>query len=258
VNDKKIPSEELDNYKKLIVTIEQAAESRQKKDMEKMKREQLDRDEKMLHLEAEQKQLIQRLSALDEEKAKLNYEKIKEFKDHEWENAAKLNFLNDQLLKMRNESVKNPQLDKVLYNYNKELFNQNINTDNILQKQLLNENLKTLSLDQLIQNENNQMDPKQLLNEKLNLLHNYAWEQQQQRTYVLIDPIIEDMAEEKIIPSHHEEMSFELNDDAFIVNGKKQPAEVHVRFKKNYLTKDGDYFKFSRKNGSTSTTIHLN
>ena len=60
----------------------------------------------------------------------------------------------------------------------------------------------------------------------MNPLRNYALEQQQQRTYVLIDPIIEDMAEEKIIPPHQEEMSFELNDDAFIVNGKKQSAEV--------------------------------
>ena len=92
----------------------------------------------------------------------------------------------------------------------------------------------------------------------MNLPHKSASEQQQQRTYILIDPIIEDMVEEKIIPPHQEEMSFELNDDTFIVNGKKQSAEVLDRFKKKYLKKDGDYFKFTRKNGSTSTTIHLN
>ena len=125
VNDKKIPVEEMDDYKKLIVAIEQAVEFRQKKDMEKMKKDRLEQAEKMMHLEAEQQMLMQRLNALDEEKAKLNYENIKGFKDHEWENAAKLNLLNDQLLKMRHENVKNPQLDELLYNYNKELLNQN-------------------------------------------------------------------------------------------------------------------------------------
>ena len=258
VNDKKIPAGEMDRYKKLIAAMEQAIAIRQKKDMEKMKKDQQEQSAKMMQLDAERLQLIQKLGALDNEKAKLNYENRKEFKDHEWENAAKLNLFNEQLLKMHRENLSEELFNESNSN-NDELLQQkiNLNVDNILQKQLLNEKLQTLQLDQMLQNEHNQVFQKQLLNEKMNLLQNYSWEPQQ-RTYSLIDPIIADMVKEKIIPPHQEEMSFELNDHSFIVNGKKQPAEVHDIFEKKYLKKEGDYFKVTRKNGNTSTTIHLN
>src|SRR5436190_11794211 len=222
VNDKKIPAGEMDRYKKLIAAMEQAVAIRQKKDMEKMTKDQQEQSAKMMQLDAERLQLIQKLGALDNEKAKLNFENRKEFKDHEWENAAKLNLFNEQLLKMHREKLSDELFNESNSN-NEELLQQkiNLNVDNILQKQLLNEKLQTLQLDQKLQNKNNQVFQKQLLNEKLNLLHNDAWEQQQQRTYSLTDPIIQDIVEEKIIPQHQEEMSFELNDRSFIVNGKK-------------------------------------
>jgi hypothetical protein len=237
----------------------------------------------MVKLDAERMQLMQKLNALDEERAKLNHEYMKKLNDHEWENAAEMNLHYDDLLKLRSESLNDP-----FFNYPLEL---DMNTDNILQKQLLNErlnklhadqliqnennevllkqllneNFNTLKVDQLIQNENNQVLQKQLyndqvlekqlLNEKMNLLQDYQWEQQQPRTNNAIEPIIEDLLEEKII-STQQELTFELNADKFVVNGKKQPAEVHNRYKEKYLKKNGDYYKYSRKNGSTSTTIH--
>lgn len=258
VDDEKIPAAEMDKYKKLIVAMEQASELRQKKDIEKMKKEQLAQSEKMMKLEAERMQLMQKLNALDEERAKLNLENMKAFKDHEWENAGEINLLTDQMVKLRNEKVQDQLLQKkLLYNHH-ELLKQKLVDDNILQKQLLNESLENFKSDQLVQNEKNQIFQKQLLNEKMNLLQNYEWEQQHQHTNRLIKPIIEDMVEEKIIAPQQDEISFELNDDRFVVNGKKQPAEVRDRFKKKYLKKKGDYFKFSKKNGNTSTTIHLN
>src|SRR4029077_10361580 len=109
---------------------------------------------------------------------------------------------------------------------------------------LFNENLKDANdnyLDKPLRDNFDQQHQTELLNEKLGLLKNSALEQQQYHTYILIDPIIQDMVEQKIIPEHQEELSFELNNNSLIVNGKKQPAEIHERFKNKYIKKNGDY-----------------
>src|SRR5438552_9688521 len=144
---------------------------------------------------------------------------------------------------MRNETLTEQDLTKQLLS-----LKQNQILENNVQQKLFHE--------KLMQNELDEKYQKELFNEKFDTFKEEAFEKQQQRTYILIDPIIEDMVEQKIILPHPEDVSFELNNKTFIVNGKKQPAEVHERFKKKYLRKDEDYFKFSRKNGST--TIHLN
>jgi bla regulator protein blaR1 len=267
VNDKKIPAGEMDDYKEIIFDMEQAVELRQKKDMEKMKKAHEEQSEKIMKLDTERMLLLQKLKSLDEERAKLNYESAKEFNDHEWENAAKSNLLYDKLLKLRSESL------------NDQFFNhqpgQDMNVDDFFKNQLLNESFEKFKAEQFLQNENNlelqkqlfnnealqkqffndQSLKKQLLNEKMNLLQDYQWDLQQKQTYQAIEPIIEDMLGDMIITSQ-QELTFELNADKFVVNGKKQPAEVHNRYKEKYLKKNGDYFKYSRKNGSTSTTIH--
>jgi len=74
----------------------------------------------------------------------------------------------------------------------------------------------------------------------------------------LVDPIIQDMMMQNVIPEGQNDLSFELTGKMFTVNGKKQPAEVHERFKAKYLKKDGDYFKFSKKDGHTSISINTN
>jgi len=137
----------------------------------------------------------------------------------------------------------------------KKLYDQKLNEFNDLQKKLildhqsaeLNDLQKNLILDHQYQ---------ELLNDKMTTL-NGSMEQRQLRTYVLIQPIIEDLAAEQIISKDQEDISFELTNTSLTVNGKKQPSAVHERFKKKYLKKDSDLFKFSRKNGNTSTTINL-
>jgi bla regulator protein BlaR1 len=210
VNDEEIPAEELGNYEKLIASIEYNVELRQRKDMDKMKKDQAEQSEKMMQLEAERRELMKKLNAIDAEQAKMNHEKAQKFNDHEWEDAAKLNLLNEKLLKMRNEDLQLLSLK------------QNLNLENDFQQKLFNE--------KIMQNELDEKYQKELLNEKLSMLHNEGPEQQQQRTYILIDPIIEDLAEEKIIPPHQEDVSFELNNKTLIVNGKKQSADVLERF----------------------------
>jgi hypothetical protein len=285
VNDKKIPPEEINKYEKLITAIEQAAEYRQKEDMIKMKMAQVEQNKKMKELDAERNELMERLSALDAERAELEHERNKQSTDHEWEDAAGLKYLDDLKMKMRNEDLKNQTFDQLLYDNKQELLRKNAKTDEFFQKQLFDEKEKTFDnnyenpiLNELKEN----ILQKQLFNEKAlnneyknpllnnrDAFENYQQQllkenmfqnnllEQEQRTNILIDPIIQEMVMENIIPPHQEEVSFELNDKAFIVNGKKQPSEVHERFKKKYLKNEGDYFKFSRKDGHTSTTIHL-
>jgi len=262
VNDKKISSEEMDNYKEIINTIEEEAGTRQKTDMVKMKMAQAEQGKKIMQLDAERSELLQRLSAIDEERAKLGYERTKQPRDREWEDAATLNLLDDLKMKMRTEDMKNRESDQSLLE-DKLSLNQNADAEKKLQMQLFNKKTKILNDDHFYDLLRNYKDAlkengQQLFNDKLRTFQNDALEQQQQRTNILVDPIIQDMVEGKIIPPQQEDLSFELNNRAFIVNGKKQSAEVRDRFREKYLKKEGDYFKYSRKNGSTSTTIKLN
>jgi hypothetical protein len=261
VDDKKIPSGELSNYENIIKHIEEEVELREKTIQGKLKRDQAEQGQKIAKLDAERNELLQKLSELDQERARLGYEKDNQLWDHEWENAANSkNF--DLLLNLKQEnqvlfdSLKNPELSTLLYDKLGSL--KKMEADNLFQQKLFNENLKDANdnyLDKLLRDNFDQQHQTELLNEKLGLLKNSALEQQQYHTYILIDPIIQDMVEQKIIPEHQEELSFELNNNSFIVNGKKQPAEIHERFKNKYIKKNGDYFKFSRKNGNTSTSI---
>ncbi|HMG67095.1 MAG TPA: hypothetical protein VK588_05385 [Chitinophagaceae bacterium] len=146
------------------------------------------------------------------------------------------------------------------FNKNQDQFKLNFNTDALFQKKLFEQDREaqekkylTLLADAA---------PQKTLVETLNgqniLLHEQVLQDQQQNALILINPILEELQEEKIISLPQDETSFELNNKVLIVNGKKQPAEIHERFKKKFLKKDGDYFKFSRKNGHTSTSINLN
>ena len=110
VNDKRIPAAEMDNYKELINEIELAAEFGQKNDLEKMRRAREEQSEKMIKLDAERMLLMQKLIAIEEERAKLNYDQMKIFKDHEWENAARAFHLYDTLWKLRQGEPKRPIL----------------------------------------------------------------------------------------------------------------------------------------------------
>jgi len=263
VDDKKIPSGELSNYENIIKHIEEEVELRERTIQEKLKKDQAGQGQKIAKLNAERNELLQKLSELDHERARLGSEKDNQLWDHEWENAANnknFDLLLDQKQdnQVRFDSLTNSELSPFLYDKLESL--KKMNADNLFHQKLLNENRKDINdnyFDKLLREDFDRQHQTELLNEKPGLLKNSALEQQQYHTYVLIDPIIQDLVEQKIVPEHQEELSFELNNNSFIVNGKKQPIEIHERFRKKYLKKKGDYFKFSRKNGHTSTSINL-
>ena len=162
VNDKKIPAGELDNYQTLIDEMEQAVEFRQKKDIEKMKKAQGEQSDKLIKLDAERMELMRKLATLDEERAKLNSEYMRKFKDHEWENAAEMNLHYDNLWKLRQRS-----LNDEFFNFPLEL---KLNSEDLLHKQLSNESFDKFNAEQLFQSENNEILQRHLLDENFNKL----------------------------------------------------------------------------------------
>ena len=133
-------------------------------------------------------------------------------------------------------------------------------TTNYFTNNCYNENFDKFNMDQWNQNEQNKLFHEQLLNDKMNLLQHYELGLQLQLngTHHLIDPIIEDMVAQNIISTKDGNLSFELSANKFIINGKKQPADVHNSYKEKYLKKNSDYYKYSRKNGSINITTHSN
>ncbi|HWJ30458.1 MAG TPA: hypothetical protein VNS32_28250, partial [Flavisolibacter sp.] len=69
-----------------------------------------------------------------------------------------------------------------------------------------------------------------------------------------ISRILSDLNNQNLVPDP-ENLSFSLTNNELIVNGTKQPAEIHQRFKEKYIQKSGDRFNYSRKGNTTSITI---
>ena len=67
--------------------------------------------------------------------------------------------------------------------------------------------------------------------------------------------IIGDLSGQNLV-SDEENLSFKLNNRELVVNGKKQPAEIHQKLKEKYIQKQGDHYTYNRKGGSTNITIH--
>jgi hypothetical protein len=70
-----------------------------------------------------------------------------------------------------------------------------------------------------------------------------------------VSRIISDLSNRKLV-SDPENLSFSLTNNELIVNGTKQPAEIHRQFKDKYIQKSGDRFNYSKKGNTTSITIN--
>jgi hypothetical protein len=70
-----------------------------------------------------------------------------------------------------------------------------------------------------------------------------------------INSIVKELRENKII-TNTDAFSFSLNNNELIVNGDRQPTELHQSLKQKYIHKPGDLFKYSKNGGTTSITIN--
>jgi hypothetical protein len=66
-------------------------------------------------------------------------------------------------------------------------------------------------------------------------------------TSSLSEKIIHDLQEANIISSTNN-LSFRLTNDELIVNGIKQPGDIHQKILKKYMTKPGETITFSYSN----------
>jgi beta-lactamase regulating signal transducer with metallopeptidase domain len=69
-----------------------------------------------------------------------------------------------------------------------------------------------------------------------------------------VSRIISDLNNRKLV-SDGDNLSFSLTNTELIVNGSKQPAEIHQQFKEKYIQNSSDHFNYSRKGNTTSITI---
>ena len=70
-----------------------------------------------------------------------------------------------------------------------------------------------------------------------------------------INSIINELTKNNVITTS-DALSFSLNNKELIVNGKKQPANLHQSFKEKYIPKPGDYIRYSKKGSSINVTIN--
>lgn len=70
-----------------------------------------------------------------------------------------------------------------------------------------------------------------------------------------VSRIISDLDNHKLVPDA-DNLSFSLTNTELIVNGTKQPAEMHKEFKEKYIQNSSDRFNYLRKGNTTSITIN--
>ncbi len=240
----------------------------QKEQIEKIKqidKEMIElRDEKQKVIEKRQKEQVEKTKQLDKEMRKLHEEKSKTIEKDQRVQLEKLNSLQTQNYKRRLEM--NQKLQKG-------------RTDDLRKMKTIDDQNRKLYLDKMKRNELNRteqmnrlqerrIDQQKLLNEKnsklremrindqntKNLLRNQERLLRQERLMSSLEPIISDLKEEKLL-DNSDNFSFELDEDKLIVNGKKQPTEVHDRYKKKYITNPKNQYKFSQKGNTRSSTV---
>lgn len=71
----------------------------------------------------------------------------------------------------------------------------------------------------------------------------------------LLAAFIDDLIKEKVVGSKNELFVVQLSDESLIVNDKKQPAELHQKFKTRYLKTPGSRFTFTNGPGRRTMSI---
>ena len=113
-----------------------------------------------------------------------------------------------------------------------------------------------LNEQKLFNERNNRMQELRLNDRKLQnqLYNNQQKLYRSERLRSSLDPIIADLKEDKLL-GDADAFSFELDKDKLIVNGKKQPSEIHARYKDRYIKNPKNQYKYSQKEGTRSSTV---
>lgn len=74
----------------------------------------------------------------------------------------------------------------------------------------------------------------------------------------LMQELIDDLVKEKVVADRDDIRRLQLTDESLIVNGKKQPAELHQRMKAKYLKKDGTRINYHNDSGGKGIYMDRN
>jgi hypothetical protein len=65
----------------------------------------------------------------------------------------------------------------------------------------------------------------------------------------MLDTMVSELISQKLVDNEESLKSFILNDDELIINGIKQNAEIHQRFKSKYLKTGPNRISFQNQDG---------
>jgi bla regulator protein blaR1 len=235
VNGTVIPQDKYDEYSEVIGQIDEAQRqriSKRKQDLELRKADRM----------VKQKEMTEKRKLLAQENRKELNRKMELRKELAKENFSKAG-QNRKLLEQKTE------LRKLEYDQKKAEVMQNQKLYDQKKTEIMqSERLYNLRKAEMIQN------PK-LYNQRKAQVIQSGKLYRQGRTNDDVSRIIADLGNRNLVTDEND-LSFSLSDKELVVNGKKQPAEIHQQFKEKYIQKKGDRFKYSKKGNSTSITIN--
>ena len=233
---KQVDKEMHELRKEKLRTIEKDQQEGNTK-MNKEIRDNYSRDyaEKIKLIEKDQKDQLKKLNSLNAQNYKLRQEMNQKLQKGRTDDLRKMKTIDDQNKKLYLDKMKRYELNRT------EQMNK-LQERRVDKQKLLNENNAKLREIRL-----NEQKTQTLLRKQERLLR-------QERLMSSLEPIIADLKEENLL-DNSENFSFELDDDKLIVNGKKQPTEVHDRYKKKYITNPKNQYKFSQKGNTRNSTV---
>ena len=222
------------------------------------------RQEKQKVIEIRQKEQLEKIKQIDKEMRKLGEEKSKTIEKDQRAQLEKLNRFQAQDYKLRqemNQKLYKGRTDdlrkmKTFEDQNNKLYKDNLKRYGLNNAEQMKRIQKLRGDQQRLFNENNAKLRAMRFNEQKTktLLRNQERLLRQERLMSSLEPIISDLKDEKLL-DNSDNFSFELDENKLIVNGKKQPTEVHDRYKKKYITNPKNQYKFSQSGNTRNSTI---
>jgi len=247
-------------------------------------------EEQLKEIEKDNQKNIEKRKKQEKELKEIKEESIKKLKEQEIENEKKIKEIRDDYKSDYNAKLKQIEGNRqdqmkalsLLQSQNlklhrdmaDKLYRGSINDSRKFQSQsqkLYLDNLKKYELNQrnqLRRMQDLKISEQKLLNERNSALQQrrisdrlFQSELNKQQRLLRneklrssLDPIISDLKEDKLL-GDSDTFSFELDNDKLIVNGKKQPSEVHARYKERYIKDPKNQYKYSQKGNTKSSTV---
>ena len=247
VDGKKIPDDKISEYEPVIAEERKAQKERMEQMNEQLKaqKEELEIRQKQMILKAEELQNEQRERVEFNKKVLENLEKQEiEMKMENEKNANKVYQLE---LNRKQEELQNMMLKLKL----ESAINTDVNKEFDRQKQLELQNITLKLKSEIAMKDAIEANQMNLYSQPVLALSATPMKLNQP-----LASVIQSLKSENLI-KNEDNLSFTLDKDKLIVNGIKQPAEVHQKFKQTYIKSPKDHIIYSGTKKSSRTDVYI-